>query len=254
MWYEGHIQTWDPDPDEHTLQFFEDNENLPPPDFSKIDDPSVLAEWRDEGDSDWIMDNTQFPWIEVPIEVPHADIFAEANHLLYTSCYTLHRPNSSGWLSLAIHGMSSVHTNVPEDYGLPDEAEYTMSDWTDISKFCPKTKQWLMDEVRYTPFSRVRFMALLPGGWLGAHRDRERTTGVGATNVAINNPDGCEFLFGGFGRVPWEPGKMMKVNTGYEHAVWNRSEEPRIHMILDGDPSDYFKEKVNQGYAKMLGA
>jgi hypothetical protein len=254
MWYEGTLQRWEELPDQGTIDFFEKNENIVP-DFTGVDDPSILHEWKVEGDPDYIMDNTQLPWIEIDgIEIPHKDIFEEANHLLYTSCYTLHRPMSSGWLSLAIHGMSSVHTNVPEDYGLPDEAEYTMSDWTDIAKFAPKTKQWLMDEVRYTPFSRVRFMAVLPGGWLAQHRDRHRTTGVGATNVAINTPDGCAMVMGGWGIVPQPAGTMIKLNTGYEHAVWNRSEEPRIHMILDGDPSDYFKEKVNQGYARMLGA
>jgi hypothetical protein len=45
----------------------------------------------------------------------------------------------------------------------------------------------------------------------------------------------------------------MKLNTGYKHSVWNKSEEPRIHMIFDGDTSDEFKQQVNRGYAKMLG-
>ena len=70
--------------------------------------------------------------------------------------------------------MSSVHTNVPEDYGLPDEAEYDMSDYTDIAKFCPRTVEWMKDEMLYERFSRVRFMAVLPGGWLGPHNDRPR--------------------------------------------------------------------------------
>lgn len=250
MWYEGQQHYWDDQPDRKTQKFFEENENIVP-DLTSVDDPSILAESKN--DENWVMDNTQLPWIKVGIDVPWEDIYEEANHLLYTSCYTMHRPNSSGWLSLCVHGMSSVHTNVPEDYNLPDRAEYDLSDWTDISKFTPKTKQWLMDEVRYSPFSRVRFMAVLPGGWLAQHRDRDKTTGVGATNIAINNPDGCKLVMGGWGTMPYTPGSMFKINTGYEHAVWNRSKEPRIHMILDGDPSPYFKQKVNEGYAQMLG-
>ena len=248
MWYEGrHMEQLSVS--DETRHFFEENENKNKS-LIGVDDLRLLT--PNEEDLDVIMDDTHLPWIPVPIDVPHNDIFEEANHLLYTSCYTMHRPNSSGWMSLCIHGMSSVHTNVPEDYGLPDEAEYELSDWTDIAKLAPKTKQWLMDEVRYSPFSRVRFMAVLPGGWLGPHRDTDNIRGVGATNVAINNPDGCALVMEDWGTMPFTPGSMFKINTGYKHAVWNRSDEPRIHMILDGDPSDYFKTKVNTGYAQMF--
>lgn len=247
MWYEGkylHLS----DVNEETEKFFEENEHASKS-LHGVDDPELAYSERLND----IMDDTLLPWIPVPISVPHTDIFEEANHLLYTSCYTMHRPNSSGWMSLCIHGMSSVHTNCPEDYGLPDEAEDDLSDWTDIAKFAPKTKQWLMDEVRYSPFTRVRFMAVLPGGWLAPHADTPRIRGVGATNVAINNPDGCALVMKDWGTMPFTPGSMFKINTGYEHAVWNRSGEPRIHMILDGGTSDYFKQKVNEGYRTQLG-
>lgn len=254
MWYEGSIQHFE-EPNKETIKFFEENEPLDTSkiDWANIDDPSVLEEGLE--DPDWIMDNTKFPWITIDeINVPWQDIYEEANHLLYTACYTMHRPNSSGWLSLCMHGISSVHTNCAEDYNLPEDYENTHSDWTDISKFCPRTKEWMQDEMLYKRFGRVRFMAVLPGGWLAPHRDRDRITGVGATNVAINNPDDCHFAFGGWGEVDWVPGVAKKVNTGYEHAVWNRSDEPRIHMIFDGQPSDKFKQQVNRGYAKMHGS
>jgi len=243
MWYEGHLQTWE-DVSEETVLFFLENEHLTTP--LKGCEPQLSA----EDDINYISDNTHMPWCPVDIDVPWKDIYAEANHLLYTSCYTLHRPNSSGWLSLCIYGMSSVHTNVPEDYGLPDEAEYELSDWTDIAKFCPRTREWMQDTMLYERFSRVRFMAVLPDGWLGPHRDKDKM-GFGATNVAINNPEGCALVHKGWGTMPFTPGSVFKINTGYEHAVWNRSEEPRIHMIFDGDPSDEFKRRVNASYARM---
>ena len=256
MWYEGGFldreEIWD-----ETREFFDLNENIKRG-FYGIDDPQVLSEANKVvnnlygADMDYVMDNTKFPYIPVDIEVPHEDIFKEANHLLYTSCYTAHRPASSGWLSLAIHGMSSVHTNCPEDYGMPDSAEEDLSTWTDIAKFCPKTVEWMKEEVNYDAFTRVRFMALLPGGWLGNHRDRDSIKGIGATNIAINNPDGCDMVLGDWGKVPFKPGMAVKLNTGYEHSVWNRSEEPRIHMIFDGAPNDIFKRKVNQSYHKII--
>jgi len=248
MWYEGQQLEWTA-PNRDTKKFFAENENITPT-FKGVDDASVLEEGKEE--LDHILDNTKMPWIDLGIDIPWKDIHEEANHLLYTSCYTLHRPNSSGWLSLCVYGMSSVHTNVPSDYNLPDSAERDLSDWTDISKFTPRTKEWMLDSKLYDVFTRVRFMAVLPGGWLAPHRDRPSITGVGATNVALNNPDECKLVMGGWGTLPYTPGSAFKLNTGYEHAVWNRSEEPRIHMIFDGDQSDLLKEKARDGYAKML--
>lgn len=252
MWYEGRPLEWS-DVSDDTRDFFDIYENIVP-DFQGHDDvEALMREVEQEDNLDAIMDNTLMPWIPIDIPVPHKEIFEEANHLLYTSCFTAHRPNSSGWLSLAIYGMSSVHTNVPEDYGLPDSAERDLSDWTDIAKFCPRTVEWMRDEMLYDRFTRVRFMAVLPGGWLAPHTDRSRIHGVGATNVAINTPEGCAMVVRDWGIAPQADGTMIKLNTGYEHAVWNRSNEPRIHMIFDGDTSDAFKKKVNAGYAKMVG-
>ena len=201
-----------------------------------------------------IMDNTCVPWVTVPdISVPWQDIHKEAIALLEAECFTVHRAvGSGGWLSACIHGMSSVHTNCPEDYGLPDSAEDELSDWTDIAKFCPKTKQWMQDEMLYNKFTRVRFMAVLPGGWIMPNKDTDKLAGLGATNVAINNPTDCNLVIEEYGKLPYENGLVVKINTGHNHAVWNRSDEPRIHMIFDGGPSDQFKNKVNENYAKMF--
>ena len=201
-----------------------------------------------------IMDNTCVPWVTVPdISVPWQDIHKEAIALLEAECFTVHRAvGSGGWLSACIHGMSSVHTNCPEDYGLPDSAEDELSDWTDIAKFCPKTKQWMQDEMLYNKFTRVRFMAVLPGGWIMPHKDTDKLAGLGATNVAINNPTDCNLVIEEYGKLPYENGLVVKINKGHNHAVWNRSDEPRIHMIFDGGPSDQFKNKVNENYAKMF--
>lgn len=245
MWYEGDIQTFR-DVNEETVLFFMENEHRNKTIVGCDDHTGLLS----SDDLNTVGDRTAAPWCPVDIAVPHDDIFREANALLYTSCYTLHRPDSSGWLSLCVYGMSSVHTNVPEDYGLPDSAERDLSDWTDISKFCPRTVEWMRDEMLYEQFTRVRFMAVLPGGWLAPHRDK-KSMGFGATNVAINNPEGCGLVMEDWGTMPFTPGSVFKINTGYRHAVWNRSELPRIHMIFDGDPSDEFKRKVNSGYARM---
>ena len=229
MWLEGTPITYPNEIDDNTRKFFYENE-FSKKSFEGVDSPDLY----DEHDPNKLIDNTQWPWIPVPIEVPHKEIFEEASHLLETGCFTAHRPESAGWMSLCIHGMSSVHTNVPEDYNLPDDWEDKESHWTDIARYCPRTVEWMKDTVCYEKYTRVRYMVVLPGGWLAQHRDRERITGVGATNIAINNPEGCKLVMKDWGEMPFEPGTAFKINTGYEHAVWNRSDTPRIHMIFDG--------------------
>jgi hypothetical protein len=236
-----------------TVEHFETWENV---DGYFDRNPAVADKYQlpSDGNINNIMDNTNVPWVHIPeIPVPWKDIHKEAIHLLETECFSLHRANSGGgWLSLCIHGMSSVHTNVPEDYNLPDSAEEDLSTWTDIAKFCPITKEWMQDEMLYDKFTRVRFMAVLPGGWIMPHSDTDRVAGLGATNVAINNPNGCALVMEEYGTMPFTPGSVFKINTGHVHSVWNRSDEPRIHMIFDGDPSIEFKNKVNKNYAKMF--
>jgi len=208
---------------------------------------------EDFEDANTIIDNTRLPWVPVNISVPWKDIWLEARHLLYTECFTPHRTDgSAGWLSLCIHGMSSVHTNCAEDYNLPDEAEEELSEWTDIAKFCPITVEWMKDAMLYEQFTRVRFMCVLPGGWIEPHRDTDKVAGLGATNVAINNPDGCRLIMEQYGELPFTPGSVFKINTGYNHMVYNDSNEPRFHMIFDGRPDDTFKRKVNTQYNWMF--
>lgn len=231
--------------DEGTKEFFRKHEHLTP-NLGELDDPELVNE-----DGDDIMDDTLCPWIPVPINVPVDDILPEAMMMLDTGNFTLHRPDANGWLSLAIHGLGSTMTGIPEDYGLEGDEE-ELSDWTDIAKYCPRTVEWMQDEVRYSKFARVRFMALLPGGWIEPHTDRDSPIGVGATNIAINNPDGCRMVMEDWGTFPFQPGTAFKINTGYKHSVWNESDEPRIHMIFDGSPSKIFKQKVKRGYQAMM--
>ena len=106
--------------------------------------------------------------------------------------------------------------------------------------------------LKYEDYTRVRFMVLLPGGWIGPHTDKDRQ-GFGATNIAVNNPDGCALVMEDWGTMPFEPGAIMKINTRYNHSVWNRSDTPRVHMIVDGGMGDYFKDRCVESYKRRGG-
>jgi aspartyl/asparaginyl beta-hydroxylase (cupin superfamily) len=76
-------------------------------------------------------------------------------------------------------------------------------------------------------------MLLEPGGYITPHVDAHNHV-FGAVNISLNNPEGCR-LVTECGTVPFRSsGSAMFLNTSYQHAVWNDSNEDRIHMIVHG--------------------
>ena len=61
----------------------------------------------------------------------------------------------------------------------------------------------------------------------------------GPLNIAINNPNGCEFYFRNWGRVSFKQGTGNFLDIGNEHIVWNNSNEDRYHFIVHGEATDY---------------
>lgn len=145
--------------------------------------------------------------------------------------------HSRGWKSLCIHGVSAQQTMAYVDYGYT--SEYTTPyQWTEITHRCPLTVSWLqqlLEHGYYDKFFRVRYMWLEPEGYIDFHRDRpEGSCELGPLNVALNMPEGCHWVFKKWGRVPFHAGTAMCVDISNEHAVYNSSRQPRVHMILHG--------------------
>lgn len=189
-----------------------------------------------------------FLTLRLPFEVPHAEMLEEALRL--KAMFVPHRANGHhrGWKSLVLHGLSSVHTEGHERYGFTtaDEAPYG---WTDVSRFCPVTTSFFRDTFGYVRFERVRFMLLEAGGFVLPHVDTPHNR-LSATNMALNNPSGCEFVMREKGLVPFAPGTINMLALANEHAVWNRSTEDRIHMIVHGlrDMNGHWNETILRSY------
>ena len=99
------------------------------------------------------------------------------------------RPDSSGWLSLCVHGMSSVHTNVPRRLWFAlEEWEEEQSNWTDIAKYCPKTVEWMRETVRYKKYTRLDIWQYCPDGWIMPHVDTDKIPCRCYPMLQINNP------------------------------------------------------------------
>lgn len=242
-------------------QFYEDNKNKKPK-FGSF--PSHNDQF---GEYQWLVNESGVPYWEVPLDgLPYNEMYEEANNL--KDIFVNHRANDpsqngyahNGWASLTIHGISSQHTMNWDSYDeyrhLKDETEVPYK-WTEIQDRIPKTVEYLKDVFPHDYYTRVRFMLLKAGGYVLPHKDREHPL-LFPINIALNNPDGCNFIMENHGIVPFKPGSGFLLDLSNRHAVWNNSNEDRIHLILHWRAGQYHEESgkkwaemVTRNYTKM---
>lgn len=187
------------------------------------------------------------------IPVPWREMLEEAKRL--ESVALSHRSRleeHKGWKSLVLHGISSVHTQHADQYGM-DPEDPSIYRWTDIADLCPVTKAFFQTRFHYEEFQRVRFMYLEAGGYILPHVDEESRYYLGPTNIALNNPEGCRFVMENVGEVPFRAGDANKLALIHRHAVYNESSETRIHIIVHGSPDmAYWSEIFKKSYQSHI--
>lgn len=177
--------------------------------------------------SEWIIKESGIPYLKLNIDVPWSDILSEWNNVadlavLHRSSDEYQQMSNNEWYSLVLYGSSPTDTAIIN--GEPH--------WTDIAERCPLTKKWISETfIINEKTGRIRFMLLGPGGHIVLHKDRD-TKGLCEINVAITQPDNCEFRFKNYGAVPFKNGTAFMVDISNEHFLYNHSSEPRLHMIL----------------------
>jgi hypothetical protein len=186
----------------------------------------------------------EYHW-KVNIDLPYKDFLEEVSILESKNLFVKHRTKDGhkgvyfnhGWSSFCIHGLAYDMTQGPEQYGYTEEtAPY---DYTpEALEYCPKLVNWFKENAFRKKYHRVRIMKLDPGGIVGLHNDNPNSK-ASATNMAINNPVGCEMHFLNrnyqyLGLVPWTDGDVYKIQIGLNHYVVNKSNENRYHMIIHG--------------------
>jgi hypothetical protein len=146
-----------------------------------------------------------------------------------------------GWYSLVLHGIDETKTENYDRYGFKSEVEAGYK-WTDVCNIIPQTANFIK-ALPFTNHGRVRIMRLSPGGYIMPHTDGPGRI-FGPFNFAINNPQGCQFVFEERGTVPFEPGLGMFLDIGRRHAIVNNSAEPRYHVIVHGRPTINISQAV----------
>jgi hypothetical protein len=177
-------------------------------------------------------------YLKLDIPVPHEAMLAEAV-ALRKSFIEYRDGDAVGWHSLPIIGKSSTEPYAWNAYYLsPREAAPYMT-YTEISKQCPVTVDWLKTVYPSNSYARVRFMLLEAGGAIGFHKDTEHSI-LGAVNIALNNPKKCAWHWRDESTLEFNPGDAYAMNISYEHSITNPSNEDRYHMIVhhyDSTPS-----------------
>jgi hypothetical protein len=190
--------------------------------------------YPDMFDPKWTIIESGWPWFRLSAldDQPFKEMYAEAEALI--DQFHDHRLDyGKGWKSLTIHGLNE-DTQSLNQYGEDRNKILNELDWTWVADKCPVTKKFLTDVWPAEFLNRVRFMLVEPGGYILPHQDRpDDQKRLSVCNISLNNPEGCEFVFKGHGTVPFDDnGSAMLMDISNVHAVWNRSDKPRLHMII----------------------
>lgn len=179
----------------------------------------------------WIRTESDMTSVRMDVTIPYREMYEEAMRLYDWSVG--HRGDShDGWKSLCVHGLEYDKTDDARKYGYETSAGAPYK-WTVAAAAAPVTKTFFRDVFPLSNYQRVRFMYLEPGGYILPHNDNPKP-GLSAFNLALNNPDGCAMVTEK-GLIPWKAGDLRIFDTHNQHAVWNRSDEVRVHMIAHSD-------------------
>ena len=213
-----------------------------------IDAEYQLPDHNPDADFDWIKHQSGLPWLRLNIDVPHQLILNEI--LAIESLLVSHRDSYGehrGWKSFCIHGKSFDATR--EEHFYNDDRPYI---WTpEARQYMPHTVNYFCTQWPQTNFARLRVMLLEPGGHVSIHSDSDRSM-LTAINIAITQPVGCNFVMEKHGSVPFRPGSAFWLDISNNHTVFNRSDQPRWHLIVHQSFDNIeFKDLVVNSYQTL---
>lgn len=201
-------------------------------------------------DAEWIYNQPEIPWLKLEIDTPAEEMHKEAKAWVeemvpqnYKELFDKpelddERPNQVGWNTVCVHGIGKEHFDRGYMYGYKHEDDVPYI-WTEVADQSPITKEYL-ESLPYEKLYRARFTMLAPGGYAAPHIGRKKAANHSRKiNIALNHPEGFHFHLQGQGPIPWKPGRAHIIAADdHYHAVFNQSDEVRIHLITMGKP-DY---------------
>ena len=172
-------------------------------------------------------------FLKLDIKVEYKNILQEAINL--KSKFIYHKPRPyfhQGWKSLSLHSISQTHIETWGDYGFKNAEEMGVSSvWTDISKECPHTMNFLLNNFPSKDFGQVRFELLEPDGVVDERQSR--VPALETIIIPLNNPVGSALIWDDGQEYVFSPGSVITLNTHYFHKLVNNSDEDRYQLIIN---------------------
>jgi hypothetical protein len=192
---------------------------------------------------EWIRFQSRLAYLPLNILIPTDNILEELIRI--KPMLVDHRDDygeHQGWKSFCIHGKSYDATREDSHYN-----DLRPMAWTaEAQELLPATVKFFMKKWPATNYARLRVMLLEPGGYISVHSDRS-DPGLGPINIAITQPDNCEFAMDQAGCIPFTPGSAFWLDISKRHAVKNHSDQDRWHIIVHQnlDHPDFQQTVVN---------
>ena len=111
----------------------------------------------------------------------------------------------------------------------------------DNCRLCPETTK-LVESI--PGMTTATFSSLAPGTHIVPHKGYINT--VLRCHLGLIVPDDCEIRVGHETKT-WSEGKCLVFDDTEEHEVWNRSNIPRIILLIDFKKSNFSNNPVNYG-------
>ena len=199
------------------------------------------------------------PWLELDIPF-NSDIWKQQALEAEPFYQEYRETNSDKWSSCCLHGLDVDKIYTADNYGFDEyDAPYK---YTDLAYRTPVITDFWKNQFPAERYTRIRFMKIGPWGNIGWHNDGSIPDSVDPLlsilpiNLAIAHPMNCDMEIEGHGIVPWKEGKIIMINISKNHAVFNRSSKPRIHMIANvilGNQTKKFCDMLVRCYNKQYG-
>jgi len=211
---------------------------------------SLTNQWQPTIPAPTSLDRSDWPWFPITFSADFKKMHKECidNDHMFVGHRQKDRQysyNHEGWAAITLHGINPTATENYEQYGYKtvEEANYH---WTDACEYFPTCTEFLKS-LGYQTYERVRIMKLHASGYIMPHNDGVGRM-FGPLNIAINNPDNCEFYFRKWGHVPFKQGHGFMLDIGNEHMVWNQSDEHRYHFIVHGSGEERLLQQAIESF------
>lgn len=204
-----------------------------------------LTEFNPAATADWIIKHSNLPWLKLNLQVPYETIKNEIDNI--KQYFVSHRESDYsehiGWNSFCIHGKSFDSTR--EDSFYNDTRPYMFT--KEALELMPRTVDFFKT-FENTNFFRIRVMELKPKGLISIHNDHPGPGMLHPVNIAITQPNSCQFVMENYGTVPFTPGDAYMLNVSNRHAIFNDSDESRYHIIMHYTPSEFIDNLIKTSY------